>query len=117
MDEHCLLLGLGNGDVGVDSVMGTRTAPFVKPSSVDLSIPSKALKGRSREFRVLGGSSTPQALWVGRMMLFLGWDGKDHMGSEWAQASLLQRVLCSLGGHQALRDVCLCSRVVPAVVM
>ena len=47
--------------MGVDSVLGPGPARSVRPSSVDLSIPRKALNVRRREFRVLG-SSLPQAV-------------------------------------------------------
>ena len=53
--------GAGKQDVGVDSVLGPGPARSVRPSSVDLSIPRKALNVRRREFRVLG-SSLPQAV-------------------------------------------------------
>lgn len=53
--------GAGKRDVGVDSVLGAGPARSVRPSSVDLSIPRKALNARHREFRVLG-SSLPQAV-------------------------------------------------------
>lgn len=41
LDEQFLQLGQGRGDAAVGSVMGNRTASFLRPSSVDLSFQEK----------------------------------------------------------------------------
>lgn len=62
----------------------------------------------------------PQVPWVDRMMLgiFL-WDkmGEADLGFKCALAGLLMRVMYSLGGYQALPDVCLCTKMVLGVAM
>lgn len=94
--------------MGVDSGVVNRTAGFVKPSSVDLSITTKALKVRCREFRVLGVLPCPNTIgWQNDAWNFFFWDkmGKDHLGFECAQASLLMGAVHRPGGYQALLSV------------
>lgn len=97
----------GAGTRGVDSGMVNRAASFVKPPSVDLAIPRKALKVRYRKSRALGRSSMPRVPWIWRNDAL--WDrmGKVHFASECASASLPRRASYSLRGYQDLLGVCL----------